>query len=66
VYSDLTSLMGRAACHTGQTVTWDDVMKSRFQFCNDLDTLSPASPVPVEPDDEGRFPVPIPGHWTEL
>ena len=66
VYSDLTSLMGRAACHTGQTVTWDDVMESRFQFCDYLDTLSPESPAPVEPDEEGRFPVPIPGQWTEL
>jgi len=66
VYSDLTALMGRAACHTGQTVTWDDMMKSSFQFCDYLDTLTPDSPVPVTPDEEGRFPVPIPGQWQEL
>ncbi len=66
VYSDLTALMGRAACHTGQTVTWDDMMKSSFQFCDYLDTLTPDSPVPVRPDEDGRFPVPIPGHWQEL
>jgi len=65
-YSDLTTLMGRAACHTGQTVTWDDMMSSRFQFCDYLDTLTPDSPVPVEPDEDGRFPVPIPGQWEEL
>ena len=28
VYSDLTTLMGRAACHTGQEVTWDQMMRS--------------------------------------
>ncbi len=66
VYSDLTSLMGRAACHTGQTVTWDDVMNSGFQFCDYLDDLTFDSPVPVTPDEEGRFPVPIPGQWEEL
>ncbi len=66
VYSDLTALMGRAACHTGQTVTWDDMMKSSFQFCDYLDTLTPDSPVPVRPDEDGRFPVPIPGQWQEL
>ncbi len=66
VYSDLTTLMGRAACHTGQTVTWDDMMASRFQFCDYLDTLTPESPAPVTPDEEGRFPVPIPGQWEEL
>ncbi|MFQ6130646.1 MAG: Gfo/Idh/MocA family protein [Armatimonadota bacterium] len=66
VYADLTSLMGRAACHTGQTVTWDDIMKSDFQFCDYLDDLDFDSPVPVEPDENGRFPVPIPGQWEEV
>ena len=66
VYSDLTSLMGRAACHTGQTVTWDDIMKSRYQFCDYLDDLNANSPVPVRADKDGWFPVPIPGKWTEI
>jgi predicted dehydrogenase len=66
VYSDLTSLMGRAACHTGQTVTWDQMMKSRFQFCDYLDELNADSPVPVRADRNGQFPVAIPGQWTEI
>ena len=35
VYSDLASLMGRAACHTGQTVTWDEIMNSQEKFVPD-------------------------------
>jgi len=66
VYSDLTSLMGRAACHTGQTVTWDQMMQSRFQFCNYLDDLDVDSPAPVQADANGQFPAPIPGQWTEV
>jgi predicted dehydrogenase len=66
VYSDLASLMGRAACHTGQTVTWEQMMKSNFQFCDYLDRLGPESPPPVLADEEGRFPVPVPGQWTEV
>ncbi len=66
VYSDLTSLMGRAACHTGQTVTWDQIMKSEFQFCDYLDDLDYDSPPPVKADEDGRFPVPIPGQWKEV
>ncbi len=66
VYSDLTSLMGRAACHTGQTVTWDQMMKSNFQFCDYLDDLSFDSPAPVKADENGQFPVPIPGQWKEV
>jgi len=66
IYSDLTSLMGRAACHTGQTVTWDQMMKSNFQFCDYLDDLSYDSPAPVKADENGQFPVPIPGQWKEV
>jgi predicted dehydrogenase len=65
-YSDFTTLMGRAACHTGQTVTWDDMMKSNFQFCDYLDNLSADAPAPVKADEDGQFPVPIPGHWKEV
>ena len=48
--------MGRAACHTGQTVTWDQMMKSKFQFCDYLDKLTTDSPVPVQ----GRRERPVP------
>lgn len=65
-YSDFAALMGRAACHTGQTIHWDDIMKSNFQFCDYLDSLDYDSPVPIKPNDEGQFPVPVPGQWTEI
>jgi len=66
VYSDFTTLMGRAACHTGQMVTWEQITKSNFQFCDYLDKLDYDSPVPVKADENGRFPVPIPGFWKEV
>ncbi|MGI9455935.1 MAG: Gfo/Idh/MocA family protein [Aeoliella sp.] len=66
VYSDFATLMGRAACHTGQTVTWEQITASNFQFCDYLDDLDYDSPVPVTPDENGQFPVPVPGKWTEI
>jgi predicted dehydrogenase len=66
VYSDLASLMGRAACHIGQEITWAQMMDSRFQFCSYLDDLGPDSPVPVRADERGQFPLPVPGQWTEI
>lgn len=66
IYSDLTSLMGRAACHTGQEVTWDQIMQSNFQFCDYLDELNYDSPAPVIADKNGQFPFPIPGQWKEV
>ena len=66
VYSDLTSLMGRAACHTGQMITWEQIMESNFQFCDYLDDLNFDSPAPVRADENGQFPFPIPGQWKEV
>jgi predicted dehydrogenase len=66
VYSDLATLMGRAACHTGQTVTWEEMMNSRFQFCDYLDTMDYNSPAPVKADENGQFPLPITGKWQEV
>ena len=58
--------MGRAARHIGQTVTWEQMMKSKFQFCDYLDDLNADSPFPVKADEKGHFPVPIPGQWTDI
>ena len=66
VYSDFTALMGRAACHTGQIVTWDQIMNSKFEFCNYLDHLSNDSPPPAKADANGQFTVPVPGSWEEI
>jgi predicted dehydrogenase len=66
VYSDMTTLMGRAACHLNRTVTWDEMMKSDFKFCPDVDNLDMNSPPPVKADENGLFPVPVPGSWTEI
>jgi predicted dehydrogenase len=66
IYSDLATLMGRAACHTGQVVTWDEIMKSEFAFCPNLDALTADSPPPALAGPDGQFVVPIPGQWKEV
>jgi predicted dehydrogenase len=66
VYADYASLMGRAAAHTNRIVTWDEVTKSEFQFCDYLDVLSYDSPPPVKANEEGYFPAPLAGDWKEL
>lgn len=64
--SNMADIMGRAAVHTGQIVTWDQMMASNFQFCPSIDQLTPDSPPPIHPDAQGRYPVPVPGQWTEV
>ena len=65
-YADLALLMGRAAVHSGKTVTWDKMLASNFSICKDIDALNENSTPPLKPDDQGRLPVPVPGAWTEV
>lgn len=65
-YSNLAAHMGRAAVHMGRTITWDEMMASRFRFCPDADLLTENSPAPVQADAEGRYPAPVPGKWVEV
>jgi predicted dehydrogenase len=65
VYSNFAAIMGRAAAHRNNIVTWDDLFGSNFQFCDYVDQLTPESAAPVVDDQEGRYPVPIPGQWKE-
>ena len=64
--SNLGAIMGRAAVHTGQIVTWEQAIASKFQFCPNVDALTASSPAPVQADADGRYPAPVPGAWTEI
>jgi predicted dehydrogenase len=65
-YSNLADLMGRAAVHMGKLITWDQMMNSEFQFCPNLDSLTPDSEPPIVANAEGYYPVPVPGQWVEV
>jgi predicted dehydrogenase len=64
--SNLADIMGRAAVHSGKVVTWEEALASNFQFCSNTDQLTDDSPPPVRADEQGRYPVPVPGQWVEL
>ncbi len=65
-HSNLAAIMGRAAMHMGRTVTWDEALASNFQWFPAIDQLTHKSDPPIKSDDKGRYPVPVPGQWTEL
>ena len=65
-YSNLAAIMGRAAVHSGKVLTWDEMLASDFRFCANVDGLNENSPSPLPADSSGRYPAPIPGHWTEI
>jgi predicted dehydrogenase len=65
-YANLAGIMGRAAVHMGRIITWQEALASNFQWTPDLDRLSFDGPPPVKADAQGRYPVPVPGLWTEI
>jgi predicted dehydrogenase len=65
-FANLADIMGRAAVHSGQIITWDQALASDFQFCAGIDALDEDTPPPVRADPDGRYPVPLPGKWREI
>lgn len=65
-FANLASIMGRAAVHTQKIVTWEEVTASDFMFYPDAGSLTKDSPAPVQADEKGCYPVPVPGKWKEI
>jgi predicted dehydrogenase len=59
--ASLVSSMGRMAAHTGQVITYDDILNCKHEFAPDVDKLTMDSPAPLRSDSEGKYPVPQPG-----
>ena len=58
------SSMGRMAAHTGQEITYEDMLNCEHEMAPGLDKITVDSPAPVMPDKHGKYPVPQPGIVT--
>lgn len=61
VEGSLATSLGRMATHTGQEITWEEMLNSTHEFAPGLDKLTKDSPAPLLPEANGRYPVPQPG-----
>ena len=61
VEASITASMGRMAAHTGQIVTWDDLLNSEHEFAPDIAKFNADSAAPVLADANGKYPIPEPG-----
>jgi len=57
--STMTSILGRMATYTGQVVEWDKALNSGLNLQPQAYDFN--APPPILPNDEGYYPVPIPG-----
>ncbi|MFO0870571.1 MAG: Gfo/Idh/MocA family oxidoreductase [Pirellulales bacterium] len=61
VEASVVTSMGRMAAHTGQVITFDDMLNCEHEFAPGLDKFDMASPAPITADAEGKYPIPLPG-----
>ncbi len=59
--TSMVTSMGRMAAHTGQEITYDDMLNCPHEMAPGLDKLTMDSPAPLRADANGRYPVPQPG-----
>jgi predicted dehydrogenase len=64
VKASLVTSMGRMAAHTGQVITFDDMLNCEHEFAPGVDKLVIDGPAPLKADANGRYPVPMPGIIT--
>ncbi|MBI5689916.1 MAG: Gfo/Idh/MocA family oxidoreductase [Verrucomicrobia bacterium] len=63
--ASLVACMGRMAAHTGQIITFDQMLNHDHEFAPDVDKLTMDSPSPLPLGADGRYPVPRPGIETK-
>jgi len=61
IEASLVSNMGRMAAHTGREVTLEQMLACEHEFAPGAAEFTLESEAPLQPDAEGRYPVPLPG-----
>ena len=57
----LVTSMGRMAAHTGQVITFDQMLNGQHEFAPDVDKLTADGPAPLRLGPDGTYPCPQPG-----
>jgi predicted dehydrogenase len=57
----LAVAMGRKSSHTGQVVTFEEMLNDPFEFAPGVDRMTDDSPAPATPGPDGSYPAPQPG-----
>jgi predicted dehydrogenase len=66
VEASLVTAMGRLAAHTGQVVTYAEMLKHDQELAPGLDKLTFESPAPLQATPDGKYAVPMPGHQVKV
>jgi predicted dehydrogenase len=65
IEASVVSSMGRMAAHTGQEISYEDMLNCEHEFAPGVDKLTLDSPAPLPAGKDGKYPVPMPGITTK-
>jgi predicted dehydrogenase len=63
--ASLVTSMGRMACHTGQVITYEQMLNCDHEFAPEVDKLTMESAAPLVARPDGKYEVPEPGKKTK-
>ena len=66
VEASVATSMGRMAAHTGQEITYDQMLECPHEFAPHVADMTADGPAPVMPDEDGNYPWPMPGVTKEV
>ncbi|MDB6074480.1 MAG: oxidoreductase domain protein [Verrucomicrobiaceae bacterium] len=61
VQASVVTSMGRMACHTGQIITYDQMLNCTHEFSPNSDKMTLDGPAPLIADAQGKYPIPMAG-----
>ena len=61
VQASVVTAMGRLSAHTGQRVTYDEMLNHEHELAPQISNLTMDSDAPVQCDENGAYPTPLPG-----
>ena len=61
VQASLVTSMGRMAAHSGQEITYEQMLNHEHEYAPGVDKLTMDSRPPLRADADGRYPIPMPG-----
>ena len=64
VYASLTTSLGRMAAHTGEEITFEQMLNHEHEYAPGVDKMTMDSPAPLIPGPGGKYPIPMPGVVT--
>jgi len=65
-YAAMTGILGRMAAESGKKITWEQAMASDLVLAPGIEDYTMETDPPVMPDENGRYPVAMPGRTKVL